>query len=96
MVVVGCVEVACGTGKHLMSAPMPDGGTVHTKPVTLDTDLPAAPPAVRAAMRIALRNGCALSRDAAEQIVAAVLALNHGPLNHGPAGGQITTDPATR
>ena len=42
-------------------------------------------------MRIALRNGCALSRDAAEQIVTAVLALNHAPLNHAPASGQTTT-----
>ena len=50
---------------------MPDTAPVHTEPVT--PDAPAAEPAVRAAMRIALRNGCALSRDAAEQIAEAIL-----------------------
>ena len=50
---------------------MPDDCPVHTEAVT--PDAPAASPAVRAAMRIALRNGCALTRDAAEQIAEAIL-----------------------
>ena len=69
---------------------MDDRATVQAIPVTPD----ATETAVRAAMRIALRNGCALTRDAAEQIVTAVLALNCAPLNHGAASGQITTEPA--
>ena len=48
---------------------MDDRTTVQAIPVTPD----ATETAVRAAMRIALRNGCAITRDAAEQIATAVL-----------------------
>ena len=54
---------------------MDDRATVQAIPVTPD----AAETAIRAALRISARNGCALTRDAAEQIAEAILGCVAAP-----------------